>query len=70
MTVVFASYSLRMEGEAIKESIVCGRQQSVNGNSQSMSMLRMAMANDSSNSIRSSVMSDVFIVLFTFLVYL
>ena len=69
MAVVFASYSLRMEGEAIKESIVCGRQQWVSGNSQSMSMLRMAMANDSPNLIRSSAMSDVFIVLFTFLVY-
>ena len=32
---------LRMEGEAIKESIVRGREQSVNGNPQSMSALRM-----------------------------
>ena len=24
MTVVYASYSLRMEGEAVKESVVCG----------------------------------------------
>ena len=30
----------------------------------------MAMANDSTNSVRSSGMSDVFIVLFTFLAHL
>ena len=24
MTVVYVSYSLRMEGEAVKESVVCG----------------------------------------------
>ena len=52
-----------------QRSIVCGRQQWVSGNSQSMSMLRMAMANDSPNLIRSSAMSDVFIVIFTFLVF-
>ena len=60
MAVVFVSYSLRMEGEAIKESIVCGRQQWLSGNSQSMSMSRMAMVNDSPNSMRSSAMSDVY----------
>ena len=35
MAVVYASYSLRME-EAIKESVVRGREQQVDGNSQSM----------------------------------
>ena len=64
MAVVYGSYSLRMEGEAVKESKVRGREQWVNGNLQSMSESRMAMVNDS---IRSSAMSDVFIVLFTFL---
>ena len=55
-----------MEGEAVKESEVRGREQWVNGNLQSMSESRMAMVNDST---RSSVMSDVFIVLFTFLAH-
>ena len=50
MAVVYTSYSLRMEGEAVKESKVCGREQWVNGNLQSMSELRMAMANDSTRS--------------------
>ena len=66
MAVVYGSYSLRMEGETVKESEVRGREQWVNGNLQSMSELRMAMVNDST---RSSTMSDVFIVLFTFLAH-
>ena len=36
----YASYSLRT-GEATKETIVCGREQWVNGNLQSMSASRM-----------------------------
>ena len=35
MAVVYTNYSLRME-EAIKESVVRGREQQVDGNSQSM----------------------------------
>ena len=40
-------------GEATKESVVCGREQLVNGNSQSMSMSRMVMANDSTNFMKA-----------------
>ena len=55
---LYASYSLRLE-EATKESLVCGR---VNGNSLSMSVSRMAMANDSINfMMKSSAVSGVFI---------
>ena len=47
-------------GEATKESVVRSRDQGVNGNSQSMSALRVAMANDSTNFMQSSSVSDVF----------
>ena len=50
-----------------QEIIARGREQYVDRNSQSMSTSRMAMAKDSTNSMRSSAMSNVFIVLFTFL---
>ena len=62
----YASYFLRLR-EATKESVVRGREQWVNWNSQSMSVSRMAMANDSTNFIKSSAVSDIFTVLFTFL---
>ena len=58
MAVVYTTYSLK--GEAIKEN-------AVNGNSQSMSVSRWQMATVK-DSMRSSAMSDVFIVLFTFVV--
>ena len=50
-----------------KKSEVRGREQWANGNSQSMSASRMALANDSTNFMKSSAVSDVFIVLLTFL---
>ena len=59
---------LRLE-EAIKESVACGREQLVNGNSQSMSTSRTVMANYSTNSMRINAMCDVFIVLFTFVAH-
>ena len=46
-------------GRSNQGSIVRGRDQRVNGNSQLMSASRMAMSNDS---MRSSAVSDVFIV--------
>ena len=46
MAVMYAKYSLGMEGEATKESTLRGTEQWVNGNSQS-SASRMAMTNDS-----------------------
>ena len=56
------------EGEAIKDQ---RKRSSLSlGNSQSTSASRMAMANDSTDSVRSSAISDVFIVLFTFLAHL
>ena len=65
MAVVYIS-SLRMEGEAIKESVV---HESTETRSRARRGWRMAMANNSSNSISSSAMSDVFIALFTFLAH-
>ena len=38
---MYASNSLRMEGEAIKESVACGREQRIDGEFPSMSMSRM-----------------------------
>ena len=60
MAVVYTTYSLK--GEAIKEN-------AVNGNSQSMSVSRWQMATVK-DSMRSSAMSDVFIVLFSSLAHL
>ena len=57
MSVVYASYSLRMEGEAKKHSSLLRAVS--HGNSQSMSTLTMPMVNDSIDSMRSSAMADV-----------
>ena len=74
----YTNYSLRMEGETIKESAVRGHHiykevwssESTETSSQWACLeWQMSMANDSTNSMKSSAMSDVFIVLFTFLVY-
>ena len=65
MAVVYTSYSLRMEGEATKESVVCGR----------VSQQKLAVnecvenGNGKCNFMGSSAVSDVFIVLFTFLAH-
>ena len=67
MAVVYASYSLRMKGEAIKESVVRGHHvdKEVWSSEWTETRSRWArrrwqMANDSTNSMRSSAMSDVF----------
>jgi len=54
---------LRMEGEAIKESVFRRHHIGSRG-------WRMAMVNDLTNSMRHSAMFDVFTTLFTFLVHL
>ena len=61
-----ASYSLRMEGEAIKQSVV--HESTAETRTESMSVLRrqMAMANEF---YKKQSHSDVYVVLFTFLAY-
>ena len=66
---VYASYYLRMEGEAIKAYFVEESSESTETHSRWARRERMAMANDSTNCMRSSAMSDIFIVLSTFLAH-
>ena len=62
---LYASYSLRL-GEATKETVVRGREQWVNGTRSRWTRWEWWWQ-ESSNFMNSSTMSDVFMVLFTFL---